>query len=135
MSRETASLNCQRRTFVKLAFGSGLAVSGIAALAQQATDSAAPLEAEFKPKLKRALVISNGDYLAGKGLRPAKKNLVDMTAALQGVGFDVDAHLDLGKGEFKEMVGASRKFVVPLAEWFDAQKVTLRVGDVRKLRG
>jgi len=37
-------------------------------------------------------------------------------------------------GEFKDMVGASRKFVVPLAEWFDAQKVTLRVGDVRKLR-
>jgi selenocysteine-specific elongation factor len=38
-------------------------------------------------------------------------------------------------GEFKDLVGASRKYVVPLAEWFDAQKVTLRVGDVRKLRG
>ncbi len=38
-------------------------------------------------------------------------------------------------GEFKDLVGSSRKFVVPLAEWFDAQKVTLRVGDVRKLRG
>lgn len=38
-------------------------------------------------------------------------------------------------GEFKELVGASRKFVVPLAEWLDARKVTLRVGDVRKLRG
>jgi selenocysteine-specific elongation factor len=38
-------------------------------------------------------------------------------------------------GEFKDLVGASRKFIVPLAEYFDAQKVTLRVGDVRKLRG
>jgi selenocysteine-specific elongation factor len=37
-------------------------------------------------------------------------------------------------GEFKELVGASRKFVVPLAEWFDAEKVTLRVGEIRKLR-
>ncbi len=36
---------------------------------------------------------------------------------------------------FKELVGASRKYVVPLAEWFDAQHVTLRVGDVRKRRG
>jgi selenocysteine-specific elongation factor len=37
-------------------------------------------------------------------------------------------------GEFKELVGASRKYVVPLAEWFDAERVTLRVGDARKLR-
>ncbi|MBI2390209.1 MAG: selenocysteine-specific translation elongation factor [Deltaproteobacteria bacterium] len=41
----------------------------------------------------------------------------------------------ISTGEFKDLVGASRKFVVPLAEWFDAQKVTLRVGDLRKLRG
>ena len=40
----------------------------------------------------------------------------------------------ISTGEFKELVGASRKYVVPLAEWFDTQKVTLRVGDVRKLR-
>lgn len=37
--------------------------------------------------------------------------------------------------ELKDLIGASRKYVVPLAEWFDAQKVTLRVGEVRKLRG
>ncbi len=37
-------------------------------------------------------------------------------------------------GELKDLVGASRKYVMPLAEWFDAKKVTLRVGDVRKLR-
>ena len=37
--------------------------------------------------------------------------------------------------QFKELVGQSRKFVIPLAEHFDAQKVTLRVGDTRKLRG
>jgi selenocysteine-specific elongation factor len=36
--------------------------------------------------------------------------------------------------EFKDMTGASRKYVIPLAEHFDACQVTLRVGDVRKLR-
>ncbi len=36
--------------------------------------------------------------------------------------------------QFKEMTGVSRKYVIPLAEYFDASNVTLRVGDVRKLR-
>jgi selenocysteine-specific elongation factor len=36
--------------------------------------------------------------------------------------------------QFKEMTGVSRKYVIPLAEYFDASQVTLRVGDVRKLR-
>jgi selenocysteine-specific elongation factor len=37
--------------------------------------------------------------------------------------------------QFKEMTAASRKYVIPLIEYFDACKVTLRVGDSRKLRG
>ena len=37
--------------------------------------------------------------------------------------------------QFKELVGQSRKFTIPLAEYFDARKVTLRIGDIRKLRG
>lgn len=36
--------------------------------------------------------------------------------------------------EFKDMTGASRKYVIPLAEYFDARNVTLRIGDIRKLR-
>ena len=36
--------------------------------------------------------------------------------------------------QFKEMTGVSRKYVIPLAEYFDSSNVTLRVGDVRKLR-
>ena len=35
---------------------------------------------------------------------------------------------------FKEMTGVSRKYVIPLIEYFDANNVTLRVGDSRKLR-
>ncbi len=37
--------------------------------------------------------------------------------------------------EFKELVGATRKHVIPLAEHFDHEKLTLRVGEKRVLRG
>ncbi|PIE66698.1 MAG: selenocysteine-specific translation elongation factor [Deltaproteobacteria bacterium] len=35
---------------------------------------------------------------------------------------------------FKDMTGASRKYVIPLIEYFDVTNVTIRVGDIRKLR-
>jgi selenocysteine-specific elongation factor len=35
---------------------------------------------------------------------------------------------------FRELAGTSRKFAVPLLEWFDATGVTMRSGDVRVLR-
>jgi selenocysteine-specific elongation factor len=37
--------------------------------------------------------------------------------------------------QWKELTGQTRKYAIPLAEHFDAEKVTLRVGEVRKLRG
>jgi selenocysteine-specific elongation factor len=37
--------------------------------------------------------------------------------------------------QFKEMVQATRKYAIPLSEYFDREKVTLRVGDARLLRG
>jgi len=37
--------------------------------------------------------------------------------------------------EFKSLTNASRKYTIPLAEYFDAIKVTVRVGDDRVLRG
>jgi selenocysteine-specific elongation factor len=36
---------------------------------------------------------------------------------------------------FKELSGLSREWAIGYLEWFDARKVTLRVGDKRKLRG
>ena len=36
--------------------------------------------------------------------------------------------------EYRDLVGSSRKYVVPLLEWFDATGVTLRSGDARILR-
>jgi selenocysteine-specific elongation factor len=37
--------------------------------------------------------------------------------------------------EFRDLVKTSRKFAVPLMEYFDSQKLTQRIGDKRVLRG
>src|SRR5262249_10678258 len=43
-------------------------------------------------------------------------------------------HKEITTQQFKELVGGSRKFVIPLSEYFDREKVTLRVGEKRILR-
>jgi len=45
------------------------------------------------------------------------------------------SHKEISTPEFKDLVGATRKHVIPLAEYFDREKVTLRVGEKRLLRG
>jgi selenocysteine-specific elongation factor len=40
----------------------------------------------------------------------------------------------LAMSEFRDLIGTSRKYAVPLLEWFDATGVTLRSGDLRVLR-
>jgi selenocysteine-specific elongation factor len=37
--------------------------------------------------------------------------------------------------EFKDLLGISRKYAIPLLEYFDSRRVTIRVGDKRMLRG
>ena len=39
----------------------------------------------------------------------------------------------LGVGEFKDLVGVSRKYAIPLLEYLDRARVTRRVGDSRKI--
>lgn len=41
---------------------------------------------------------------------------------------------ELGPQDFKELVGLSRKFSIPLLEYMDRDKITIRVGDKRRLR-
>lgn len=43
-------------------------------------------------------------------------------------------HGEITTPQFKDMTGASRKYVIPLIEYFDAIQLTIRVGDIRKLR-
>ncbi|MEK6193412.1 MAG: SelB C-terminal domain-containing protein, partial [Deltaproteobacteria bacterium] len=44
------------------------------------------------------------------------------------------ANEEITTPQFKEMTGVSRKYIIPLLEYFDARNVTIRVGDSRKLR-
>ena len=62
------------------------------------------------------------------------------THALAWYGKDFEIAFLKEKGristqDFKSLTNASRKYTIPLAEYFDAIKVTVRVGDDRILRG
>jgi selenocysteine-specific elongation factor len=44
-------------------------------------------------------------------------------------------HREISPADFKDLLGVSRKYAIPLLEFFDSQKLTIRVGDKRILRG
>ncbi|MCB9554486.1 MAG: selenocysteine-specific translation elongation factor [Deltaproteobacteria bacterium] len=44
-------------------------------------------------------------------------------------------HETIDAAGFKQLVGQSRKFAIPLAEFFDARRITVRRGDLRRLVG
>ncbi|KGP76399.1 translation elongation factor [Desulfosporosinus sp. Tol-M] len=62
-------------------------------------------------------------FFRQKDLEPAKERLV---------GF-LKEHGEIGVSEVREMWGTSRKYTVPLLEFFDNQKITKRNGDKRRL--
>lgn len=47
----------------------------------------------------------------------------------------LEAHETIDAQGFKDLSGLTRKHAIPMMEHFDAKKLTLRVGDARKLRG
>ncbi|MBI1963617.1 MAG: SelB C-terminal domain-containing protein, partial [Candidatus Rokubacteria bacterium] len=42
---------------------------------------------------------------------------------------------EIGPGDIKDLLGVSRKYAIPLLEFFDQRRVTARVGERRVLRG
>jgi len=72
-----------------------------------------------------AVRVSSELYFDAAALASLRARLVAVLRARPGIT----------TGEFKELVGATRKHVIPLAEHFDREKVTLRVGEKRVLRG
>jgi len=98
-----------------------------------------PVEAQAALKCDPGELGQAVDLLARGGTLVRVRDLLFHRAPLDGLRERLIAFLrDQGQvtpQEWKEMVGATRKFAIPLAEHFDAEKVTLRVGDLRKLRG
>ena len=77
--------------------------------------------------------------LVGEGrLVKVKEDLYFDTTAIKGLKQELvnflTAHGEISTPQFKDMTGASRKYVIPLIEYFDSQNVTIRIGDIRKLR-
>ncbi len=46
----------------------------------------------------------------------------------------LNEHGEISAAQFKDMTQASRKYTIPLLEFFDGQRLTIRIGDVRRLR-
>jgi selenocysteine-specific elongation factor len=63
-------------------------------------------------------------YFHEKTVQDLQQKLVDFLVS----------HQEITTPQFKEMTGVSRKYLIPLIEHFDAKNVTIRIGDIRKLR-
>lgn len=85
------------------------------------------LDAALRRLLERREVVRvSADFVAS----------AEALAALEAkVVAHIEAHGTIDAQAFKEISGLTRKHAIPTLEHFDAKKLTLRVGDVRKLRG
>jgi selenocysteine-specific elongation factor len=72
-------------------------------------------------------------------LQRIKEDMYFSTLALDALKARVleyfKSHADLGPQDFRELTGLTRKFAIPLLEYLDKEKVTIRVGDKRLPRG
>ena len=96
----------------------------------------------FKEILNQYPFISGTDVLdiliREKFLIKVKEDLYFSSNALDRlreelVGF-LKKYKEINTAQFKDLTGVSRKYTIPLFEYFDRQQVTMRVGDNRILR-
>jgi selenocysteine-specific elongation factor len=77
--------------------------------------------------------------LEGRRLVRVKESLFFHAAALDAIQAKLVALLterkDIGPADIKDLLGISRKYAIPLLEYFDGRRVTARVGERRVLRG
>jgi selenocysteine-specific elongation factor len=63
-------------------------------------------------------------YFHAEVVNNLKKRLVDFLLK----------HGEITTPQFKEITGTTRKYLIPLIEYFDSKNVTIRIGDIRRLR-
>ena len=72
------------------------------------------------------------------GILKVKEDLYFHLEAVDGLKSELIAFLknngEITTPQFKEMTGTSRKYTIPLIEYFDRTQITVRVGDTRVLR-
>jgi selenocysteine-specific elongation factor len=95
-------------------------------------------ELESALRLAPARVLELGQSLVSQGRAVRAGELFFAKSAITALHGKLLEHFGqhekLSTQAFKELTGLSRKFLIPLAEYFDREKVTLRVGDERLLR-
>jgi len=131
----------------------GMPVSGEPTAEQQAAVDRVELEfreAQASPPsaaeaLGRAGVRGDEEHdlfqvlLESRRLVRVKESLFFHADALEAIQEKLVALLrerkEIGPGDIKDLLGISRKYAIPLLEFFDARRVTTRVGERRVLRG
>jgi selenocysteine-specific elongation factor len=108
---------------------------GAAGLAPPWLDEVGRVSGLREPAVRAAL-----DILLRRGeLVRVRSDLYFARAAVDELAGRLQAFLaergQITAQEWKALTGQSRKYAIPLAEHFDATKLTLRVGEIRRLRG
>ena len=97
---------------------------------RETLDSLGVTEKAAQPALKLMLTdgqlvkVADNMYYTPKALASLQQDVVNWFS-----GND-----DLGPGELRGLTGLSRKYCIALLEYFDAQRLTMRVGEKRRLR-
>ena len=91
------------------------------------------LDIAEKPALEHlALLAASGAVVKVKGdIFYSTAALGEIEALLTGY---LREHGEISPLQFREITGLSRKFMIPVLEYFDSRKVTIRLGDKRVLR-
>ncbi len=77
--------------------------------------------------------------VAERRLVRVKESLYFHSEALGAIQAKLVAYLqqkkEIGPGDMKDLLGITRKYAIPLMEYFDTQRITVRQGERRVLRG
>jgi selenocysteine-specific elongation factor len=78
----------------------------------------------FMRRSGKIIKVSTEQHYSAESLKSLRLRLIDSLATSD----------DLSASDFKDIAGGiSRKYAIPLLEYFDREKVTMRVGNLRKL--
>ncbi len=97
------------------------------------SDVAAVVKSSTIPGIARAL-----ETLLARGVLVKVGDALYRSAQIERAHERIDAfitqHGKMTMAEFRDLLGTSRKYAVPLLEWFDSRGITVRSGDDRMLR-
>jgi len=116
-----------------------LAARLLARLREAATMPPTVKELSAETRVDVARVTRALGVLADRGeLVKVSADLFFAKAAVDAAAEALVAHLqregEITASAFRDLIAASRKYGIPLLDWFDRSGLTIRVGDVRKLR-